>query len=525
MSSERIIEDTINSLLNEVNKEDLHLLFSKDEEWEQFVADAELTRDEAKAVREGLKKHGKLTVAEIKKMGQREKEFREKFLKLYSRAKKEAEESIKQLHALAEKADEVHKNCTIANVVADSTGIVSGILCIAGIGLAPFTGGLSLAVSGAGLVTGSAATVTAVATSIVEHSYMSSIEAEVKKLESTEDNLRLLWEILESFIDYTIHSLLNEVSEEDLQSLLSRDDEWEQLVADSELSRDEAKALRESLRKQGTLTDAEIKEMHQQEKEFRERFLNLYPQVKSDVEKHINQLHILAEKADRFHKNRATAYKVAKHTGLASSLLNSLGMILSPFTSVPSFTLTGVGLVLGYVAVATTVVSKTQDRKNVLSIEAEAKNLESTGVNLGLLWEVLGDSKERISSLVNCYKVVRHIARHVCVMKLASISPEATAQSSSLNSKVLGATTKTKTKEVSIIGRAFSGLAILMDIYGLEQDSKELQERAKTESGEMLKQRAQEMENMLVELQQVYETLQSDLIPSEERREQGGGSE
>ncbi|XP_054999590.1 apolipoprotein L2-like [Sorex araneus] len=291
----------------------------------------------------------------------------------------------------------------------------------------------------------------------------------------------------ESFIDYTIHSLLNEVSKEDLQLLLSGDEEWEQFVADAELTRDEAKALRESLKKQGTLTDADIKEMHQQEKEFRERFLNLYPQVKSDVGKYVKQLRLLAEKADRARKKRATAYMVVKYSGVASNLLNFLGMILSPFTAVPSLTLTGAGLVLGCVGVVTTVISKNQERKYVLPIEAEAKNLESTGVNLGLLWEVLGDSKERISSLVNCYKVVRRIATHVWTMKLASLSPEAAAQMSSLNSKVLGATTKTMTKEASVIGGAFRGLAILMDICSLEQDSKELQERAKTESAEYKK--------------------------------------
>nr|XP_012788656.1 unnamed protein product [Sorex araneus] len=189
---ENIIEFTLNSLLNEVSKRDLHLLLSRDKEWEQFVADAELTSDEAKAVHEGLEKHGVFTAMEEKEMYQQEKEFRENFLKLYPQVKMDVEENIKQLHALAKKADEVHKNCTIANVVAGYTSFVSGILCIASIGLAPLTGGLSLAVPGTGLVMGSTATVTIVVSTIVKRSYMSSIEAEAKNLESTGDNLDLL---------------------------------------------------------------------------------------------------------------------------------------------------------------------------------------------------------------------------------------------------------------------------------------------------------------------------------------------
>lgn len=111
---------------------------------------------------------------------------RERFLREFPQAKLDLEERIGKLHALADKVDKVHRDCTISNVVATSTGMLSGILTILGLSLAPLTVGASLAVTATGMGLGMAAAVTSVSTSIVEHSNSSSAKAEASRLLSTD---------------------------------------------------------------------------------------------------------------------------------------------------------------------------------------------------------------------------------------------------------------------------------------------------------------------------------------------------
>lgn len=110
---------------------------------------------------------------------------RERFLNEFPQVKKELEESIRKLYALADRVDKSHRDCTIFKVVANSTSTVSGVLNILGLALAPVTAGASLALSTTGLGLGAAATVTTMSTNIVEHFRRSSAETEASGLLST----------------------------------------------------------------------------------------------------------------------------------------------------------------------------------------------------------------------------------------------------------------------------------------------------------------------------------------------------
>ncbi|XP_043297631.1 apolipoprotein L3-like [Cervus canadensis] len=110
---------------------------------------------------------------------------RERFLKDFPQVKKELEESIRKLYALADRVDKLHRDCTLFRVVANSTGTVSGVLNILGLALAPVTAGASVALSTTGLGLRAAATVTTMSTSIVEHFSRSSAETEASGLLST----------------------------------------------------------------------------------------------------------------------------------------------------------------------------------------------------------------------------------------------------------------------------------------------------------------------------------------------------
>nr|XP_058938459.1 apolipoprotein L3-like [Kogia breviceps] len=113
---------------------------------------------------------------------------RKRFLKEFPRVKQELEEGIKKLHALADKADKVHRHCTISNIAVSSAGTVSGVLTILGLALTPVTAGASLALFATGVGLGAAAAVTSVSTSIVESVSMSAAETEASRLMVTADN-------------------------------------------------------------------------------------------------------------------------------------------------------------------------------------------------------------------------------------------------------------------------------------------------------------------------------------------------
>lgn len=181
------IEDAVKYVQIALSPEDVQNLLDDDKVWGKMVTAANLARDEAEAMREGLRKKNH-TVTQVKDKHQKEEKHRERFLELYPLVKKDVEEHIAQLQALADKADKLHRDCTISKVVPSSTGVVSGILSKFGNCLAPVTAGVSLALSVTGLGVGAASAVTGVTTSIVESTTMASIESSANNLASKSMN-------------------------------------------------------------------------------------------------------------------------------------------------------------------------------------------------------------------------------------------------------------------------------------------------------------------------------------------------
>uniref|UniRef100_G1QCW5 Apolipoprotein L3 n=1 Tax=Myotis lucifugus TaxID=59463 RepID=G1QCW5_MYOLU len=160
-----------------------HLL--SDEAWEKFVAAAELSRDEADALYADLHQLETLMAEEDKDMPSADQLHGESFMKEFPQVKQNLEEHIRKLYALADEVDKVHRDCTISQVAASSTGAVSGILTIVGLSLAPFTAGASLVLLAIGIGLGAAASVTGVTTGIVEYSKNKSAKAKASNLVST----------------------------------------------------------------------------------------------------------------------------------------------------------------------------------------------------------------------------------------------------------------------------------------------------------------------------------------------------
>ncbi|XP_062990616.1 apolipoprotein L6-like [Elgaria multicarinata webbii] len=91
------------------------------------------------------------------------------FLEVFPAQREEIEKCLRCLREIADEIDKVHKDCTIANVTARSTGAVSGILSILGLSLAPVTAGVSLILTATGIGLGAAAATTGISASLCEH--------------------------------------------------------------------------------------------------------------------------------------------------------------------------------------------------------------------------------------------------------------------------------------------------------------------------------------------------------------------
>lgn len=243
------VETVVNYLLDMGSREDLRLLLTEEETWKQFVAGVDLSREEEAALRAALaeifadpggededelqndlqdknerKEDDALSEALGETLADTDTEdedelqnvlwHKERFLDAYPQVKLELEEHISKLHALADKVDKVHRDCTISQVVASSSSAVSGVLTILGLALAPVTAGVSLALSVTGLGLGAAAAVTSVSTSIVEKVSSVSAEAEASNLVPTnKDTMKGMKDVLDQsgprLLSLTTNSIQN----------------------------------------------------------------------------------------------------------------------------------------------------------------------------------------------------------------------------------------------------------------------------------------------------------------------------
>ncbi|XP_041503237.1 apolipoprotein L3-like, partial [Microtus oregoni] len=172
------IQEVIKYLQDSASRRDLQFLLAKKDAWKVLVAEAELSRDEEAALHKALEQ---LPVVEGKERLQKELQDRKRFVEEFPQLKK-IEGNIRKLRALADHVDQVHKGCTISNVVSNTPSVVSGVLGIMGLALAPVTAGGSLLLLATGVGVGAVAIVTGAATVVGEETSKWSYEAEAKRL-------------------------------------------------------------------------------------------------------------------------------------------------------------------------------------------------------------------------------------------------------------------------------------------------------------------------------------------------------
>ncbi|KAM9230209.1 apolipoprotein L2-like [Dugong dugon] len=320
--------------------------------------------------------------------------------------------------------------------------------------------------------------------------------------------------IIEDVIEY----LKNGISQEELQLLLCEDQDWERFQVETDLSRDEADILHEALNKLRMDTAAEDKDMLQKELLDRDRFLDEFPMVKMELEERIRELHALADKVDKTHRDCTISYIVANSVGAFSGVLTILGLALAPVTAGVSLALSATGMGLGTAAAITSVSTSIVDRSNRLSAKASASKLMLTGDHESVVKAVL---PSLVPITKNCIQVSSKITKYVHAIKLAKVNPRLVANARRLMTtgniskrrgkqvqKAFGGTSLAMTKEARVMGMATAGVSLLMDVFKLVQESQHLQEGVKAETAEELREEAGELERKLEELTEIYKNLQ-----------------
>ncbi|XP_023584794.1 apolipoprotein L3-like isoform X1 [Trichechus manatus latirostris] len=268
-------------------------------------------------------------------------------------------------------------------------------------------------------------------------------------------------------------------------------------------------------------TAAEDKDMLQKELLDRDRFLDEFPMVKMELEERIRELHALADKVDKTHRDCTISCVVANSVSAFSGVLTILGLALAPVTAGVSLSLSATGMGLGTAAAITSVSTSIVEHSNRLSAKSKASKLLSTGHCEGVVKAVLRNTANLVDTTVRCIRNSSNIKKSMHVIKLAKDNPHLVAdarclmttgkisiQSGKQVQKAFGGTILAMSKGARVMGMATAGFSLLVDVFNLVQESKHLHEGAKAESAEELREKARELERKLEELTKIHKNLQ-----------------
>ncbi|XP_039621242.1 apolipoprotein L2-like isoform X1 [Polypterus senegalus] len=104
------------------------------------------------------------------------------FMMQFEVTREELQTCLQEIEKIAQEMDTVKKNAAIVSVAGSTAGVISGVLCITGLALAPVTFGVSTILTAVGTGVGVAAGVGGVATGITESVLNRKDKEKIKKL-------------------------------------------------------------------------------------------------------------------------------------------------------------------------------------------------------------------------------------------------------------------------------------------------------------------------------------------------------
>ncbi|KAM6162621.1 apolipoprotein L2-like [Erethizon dorsatum] len=327
------------------------------------------------------------------------------------------------------------------------------------------------------------------------------------------------------FIEDVIECLQDIVSREDLQLLVTEDEAWEAVLAEAGLTRDEADVLREALK---GLTDdtAKVDQEKQQEgQQARERFLALFPQLKTELAEDIRKLRDLAGQANKVHWNYILTNVLGVPSGTVSDISTLLDLVLASSTARGHPAPSGPGDKLRARNNVTDLSSSPVDHSSTLPDQDEARDLMSAIVEkLTKFTESVGRFPPKVfSPAENWNQFLKGIGKNINAIKLASNDLELinkvkvaikienimVQDGTGVLQSTFGHTAMVISRETKIFCTATGAVFLGLDLYNLVQNSVHLQEEEMSVLADALREQAQELEDILEHLNQAYERLKS----------------
>lgn len=254
----------------------------------------------------------------------------------------------------------------------------------------------------------------------------------------------------------------------------------------------------------------------------RNKFLKMFPQVKTELEECVQKLHTLADQVDQVHRGCTLFSMVASSAGAASETVNILGLELAPFIARGSFQPSAAVMGLGTITAVANVATTMRGLSCTGSAEAKARHLVSASkdkvkelicaVNK-IHPDLPHESVNKLIDAMRCFGVRQH---SVCTdLRAAAIhfitGGRITCQSVQWVQRIIGGTILAISRVVGTMGVITRGFSLVMDWYNAAHDSRHLQEDARAELAKELRQKAKMMERKLEELIEVHESLESGL--------------
>lgn len=254
--------------------------------------------------------------------------------------------------------------------------------------------------------------------------------------------------------------------------------------------------------------------------------MDVFPQVKLELEGHIRKLRTLADKVDRVHRDCTISKVVAGSTSTVSGVLTLLGLTLVPVTAGVSLVLLATGMGLGAAAAVTSVSTGIVDYTSKSSAKTEASHLVSTSMVKvkTVVGAMVHSGPQTFSLSEKCCRVLWCIKQSIYAIKLTKANPalaahakrlvtmgSISAQSDKRADEAFKGTALSMSRRARIMSIATTGVSLIGDVISLVKESKNLYKGAKAKSAEELRQQAQELEDKLEVLIQIYDGLQSGL--------------
>ncbi|XP_033616594.1 apolipoprotein L2-like, partial [Fukomys damarensis] len=328
-----------------------------------------------------------------------------------------------------------------------------------------------------------------------------------------------------SFIENVIECLQDIVSREDLQLLVTEDEAWETVLAEAGLPRDEADTLREALKGLTGDMDKVDEERQQEGQHARERFLDLFPQLKMELMEDIRKLRALAGHANKVHWNYTLTTVLGIPSATASDILTLLDLVLASFTARGHPAPSGPGDKPRARGSVVDLSSVPVQHSRTPPDQEEARDLMSAIVEkLTRFTESVGRFPPKVfSPTENWNQFLKGIGKNISAIKLANSDLELTNKvkvaikmenimvqgGTGVVQSTLGHTATVISRETKIFCTATGAVFLGLDLYNLVQGSAHLKEGEKSVLGDALREQARELESTLEHLGQAYEHLKS----------------